>query len=116
MKQTETDTFEKALAQSIDGMYRAAYLVLGSADRAADTVKAVCTICVRRCGGITDPETIRRALLTELARRCLFLLHDCTPIAHDLPESLRTLTHEELLSRILTLLERQWSRKDEQSI
>ncbi len=84
------DVYEKVCEESIDSLYRAAYLALGDADAAAQAVTETCVACVHLCEGLRESADIQTVLLNELSARCAQKLSH--PLSGDceFPEKLRT--------------------------
>ncbi len=65
-----TDIYESICEESMDTLYRVAYIALGSRVGAAETVKETCVACIRICGHLHERTDIQTALLAELSKRC----------------------------------------------
>lgn len=85
-----TDTYERICEESIDALYRVAYIALGSREAAAETVTETCVACVHICEHLHGRTDIQTALFSELSGRCERKLSH--PLSEDceFPEKLRT--------------------------
>lgn len=99
----QTDTYESICEESIDTLYRVAYIVLGNREVAAETVTETCVACVRLCEHLHDRTDIQSALLAELSKRCERKLSLTPEQDRDFPETLRTVDPHKRLHLAMNL-------------